>query len=84
MFMVGIQAILFIFSLMWIGNALNHLPGDILLMKLDAREKKWGEFFVGLLVFAILWAGSLVLFFLFVWPVARIFIRAGKALIYGA
>ncbi|MFB3785078.1 MAG: hypothetical protein ACE15F_01775 [bacterium] len=80
---VYLTAILFLFSLAWIGKTLNHLPGDILQMKLDAQEKKWGEFYSGLVVFVFYGLGSVVLFFLFVWPVVQIFIRAGKALIYG-
>ena len=80
---IVITAVLFLFSLAWIGKTLNHLPGDILQMKMDAQEKKWGEFYAGLVIFVFYWVGSVVLFFLFVRPVLQIFIRAGKGLIYG-
>lgn len=70
-----------VFVLLFVGQTLNRLPRDILILKEHYLDKDWTEFYVHLTVCGFFWLGSVLLIVFIILPLFNLQVEGWTKLI---
>lgn len=58
---MGLLSVVSLFAVLFVGQTINRIPRDILVLRDFYHEKNWTEFYAHLAVTGFFWVGSVLL-----------------------